>query len=298
MNAQQHAGQVRLQIEGRGLSIGNSPSSILHARSSIGNRQSAILNRPLSLCHGLLAIMFVSIGAATALANAELGRVTLIAGAPRMVGESIRPLQAVFSGRMLETGEDDAAGLLIQDIVFHIGPNSRVTLFDEPGVKRIVLERGFVVFYTEPQTRTEVVVETPFGRLTSSPESWEAAGSGWYSVRHDPERINVSPAVSTFAAMEGPAEKGVAIVLGTVPEAGPYKLQPGQRWRIVQGEIPGPPEAGDERAAAEALAQMLHREAAETIHAQSVDLAPLTTVDLGGVLSHPPGDLLEFEGQF
>ncbi len=133
--------------------------------------------------------------ASVARADGEVGRVTLMAGAPRMVGESIRPLQVILSGRVLETGETDAAGLLVEDVVVHIGANSRVSVSDEPGAKRIEVEKGYVVFYTEPNTRTTVVARTPFGQLTASPDSEQGGDSGWFSVRHDPERPSVSAAV-------------------------------------------------------------------------------------------------------
>lgn len=225
-------------------------------------------------------------------ASDEFGRVTLMAGAPKMVGESIRPLQAIFSGRVLETGESDAAGLMVEDVVFHIGPNSRVTVLDEPGVKRIVIEKGYVVLYTDAESKTTVIAETPFGRLTSEPGSTPEGSSGWYSVRHDPERANVGPAVSTFAAMEGSTE-----VVGTAPEAGPYTLRSGQRWRIVQGRIPGPPEEGDERTDAEELRDTLHRQAAETAHAQIGDLTELATENIVPSLQALPENVITPEDQ-
>lgn len=220
-------------------------------------------------------------------ASDEFGRVTLMVGAPKMVGESIRPLQAIFSGRVLETGESDAAGLMVEDVVFHIGPNSRVTVLDEPGVKRLVIEKGYVVLYTDSESKTTVIAETPFGRMTSAPGSASEGGSGWYSVRHDPERANVGPAVSTFAAMEGSTE-----VVGTAPEAGPYTLKSGQRWRIVQGRIPGPPEEGDGRSDAEELRDTLHRQAAETAHAQISDVTQLATEALVPSLQALPADVI------
>ncbi len=219
---------------------------------------------------------------ASALAQEQMGQVTLLAGAPRMVGESIRPLQAILTGQQIETGEEDAAGLLVEDIVFHVGVNSTVNVVDEPGRKRIVLDRGFVVFYTDAGTASEVMVETPFGRLTARPGSASPAGTGWFSVRHDPAEPGVSPAVSTFAAMEGVAE-----AVGTAPQAGPHTLQGGMRWRIVQGEIPGPPEQGDEREAANQLREMLHRQAAEVLRAQTTDLTRLVSLDVGRGLSTP-----------
>jgi len=172
----------------------------------------------------------------SSLARQEVGRVTMMAGAPRMVGESIRPLQPILSGRTLETGDSDAAGVLIEDVVFHIGPNSRVAVHDEPGGKRFEIEQGYVVLYADAGTQTTAIVETPFGRLTFTPDLLGEGGSGWYSVRHDPQQTNIQPAVSTFTSMEGPVE-----VVGTSPQAGPYVLKAGQRWRIVQGQVPGPP---------------------------------------------------------
>jgi len=59
-----------------------------------------------------LAMLIATNLANPCLAQVEVARVTLMVGAPRMIGESIRPLQAIMSGRLLETGEGDAAGLL------------------------------------------------------------------------------------------------------------------------------------------------------------------------------------------
>jgi len=228
-------------------------------------------------------------------AQGEVGTVTLLAGAPRMVGESMRPLQAILSGRQLETGEADAAGLLIEDIVFHVGANTRVTVLDEPGRKRVVLEQGYVVFYTDPVTQTEIVVETPFGFLTWHPGLEESGQleSGWYAVRHVPERANVSPAVSTYAAIEGLAE-----VEGTVPVAGPHTLQAGQRWRIVGGQVPGAPVAGDERAAAEELRRTLYRETADMIRTQTADITRLASIDVAPATQRLPFDVVVPEQQF
>ncbi|MHC4235089.1 MAG: hypothetical protein ACYSUQ_08230 [Planctomycetota bacterium] len=229
----------------------------------------------------LATVCLVMVGRAEA--QEQVAQVTMMAGAPRMVGEAIRPLQAILSGRQLETGPEDAAGLLVEDVVVHVGVDSVVTVADEPGRKRVVLDRGYLVFYTEPQTRSEVVVETPFGLLTAYAGSAQDSGSGWYAVRHDPERPNVSPAVSTFAAIEGSAQ-----VEGTAPVAGPHKLLAGQRWRIVGGRVPGPPEAGDERGDADSLRQMLHRQAAEMIRAQTTDITRLASTDLGPTIRSLP----------
>ena len=247
--------------------------------------------RPNMLVVALGAVIPCAGAVHQARAETEIGRVTLMAGMPRMVGESIRPLQAVYSGRVLETGEEDAAGLLVDDVVIHIGSNSEVTVLEEPGGKRILVEKGYVVVYTEPDTETTVVAETPFGRLISSPGLTAEEASGWFSIRHDPEQANISPAVSTFAAMEGAAQ-----VAGIVPEAGPYLLQAGQRWRIVDGQIPGAPEEGDERNEADELRQRLHREAAEIAHADAINITGLTAADL--IPQSLPEDVIEHEGQF
>ena len=75
------------------------------------------------------AVVLAGLSAADrASAQDEVGQVTLLAGAPRMVGESIRPLQAILTGQQLETGESDAAGVLVEDIVFHVGVNSDVSV--------------------------------------------------------------------------------------------------------------------------------------------------------------------------
>jgi hypothetical protein len=231
------------------------------------------------------------LGIAEARAQDQVGSVTLVAGAPRMVGESIRPLQAIYSGRVLETGDADAAGMLLDDIVVHMGINSRVTVTDEAGRKHVQIERGFVVVYTDPATRNEVVVETPFGVLSSIPGTIQNGGTGWYSVRHDLEKVGVSPAASTFAAMEGTAD-----VVGTAPGVGPYTLQAGQRWRIVQGQVPGPPEEGDERAGAEELSRMLHYEAAELAQSQLTELPDLAGLEIVGPVELAPFEVPE--GQF
>lgn len=228
----------------------------------------------------------------SARADVEFGRVTLMAGAPRMVGESIRMVQTVFSGRVIETGESDATGLMAGDVVFHIGPNSNVTVVDEPGVKRINVQRGYVVFYTDSSSRTAVVAETPFGFLTATPDMLEENGSGWFSVRHDLAQANAGPAVSTFAAMEGTSK-----VEGTNPQAGPHKLIGGQRWRIVQGAIPGAPEEGDERSDAENLRDRLHRETAESARSQVDNLSSLAMEDMGALGRQLPTDVINQEGQ-
>jgi ferric-dicitrate binding protein FerR (iron transport regulator) len=213
---------------------------------------------------GALALLACCLAwAGTAIAQQSIGTVTLMAGAPRMVGQTIRPLQAVLSGSVLETGEADAAGVLVQDIALQIGGNSQVEILEEPDRLLIRLTRGFVVFYTEPDTARPVVVETPFGRLSAGPGTAAESESGWYSVRHDPEQAAVSPAVSTFATIEGLAE-----VEGTAPKAGPHALAAGRQWRIVEGQVPGPPEAGNNRAAAEGLRDMLHRRATELIRSE------------------------------
>lgn len=201
--------------------------------------------------------------AGAAMAQQGIGAVTLMTGAPRMVGQSIRPLQPVLSGSVVETGEADAAGMLVQDIVLQIGANSQVEVTEEPERLLIQVTRGFVVFYTDPQTEGPVVVETPFGRLSSTRGAAAEVESGWYSVRHDPEQPAVSPAVSTFATIEGLAQ-----VEGTTPAAGPHVLAAGQQWRIIQGRVPGPPEAGDNRGAAEELRDMLHRRTTELVRSE------------------------------
>ena len=223
----------------------------------------------------------------TTLAQDKIGVVSLLSGSPRMVGESIRPLQAILSGQLLETGDADAAGLLVEDIVIHVGVSSAVTLADEPGLTRVVIQRGFVVFYTDPTSQTRIVAETPLGELLSIPATAENGGSGWYSVRHDPERVGVSPAVSTFATMEG-----VAQVAGTNPVAGPHTLSAGQRWQIIQGQIPGDVEERDERASAEALRQTLHRESIETLRPEVTDAGRLTTLTEIPGTRPIPGDVI------
>ncbi|HUU85670.1 MAG TPA: hypothetical protein VM243_19400, partial [Phycisphaerae bacterium] len=223
---------------------------------------------------------------ATAGAEAQegIGAVTLMAGAPRMVGQTIRPLQPVLSGSVLETGEADAAGLLVQDIVLQIGANSQVQVSEEPDVVLVEVTRGFVVFYTDPESQRVVVVETPFGLLRSAPGAGDADGSGWYSVRHDPAEPGVSPAVSTFAAIEGMAE-----VEGTAPVAGPHALASGQQWRIIEGQVPGAPEAGDNRAAAQELRDMLHRRTTELVRSEvsSIDRLGDTTRGFGAARVAP-----------
>ncbi len=231
----------------------------------------------------MVATVFCCSWIGQAVAQGDAGRVTLMAGSPRMVGEGIRPLQAILSGQQLETGAGDAAGLLVEDIVFHIGINTNVIVTDEPGLKRVTLAEGYVVFYTDAQTRSQIVVETPFGLLSFAPGSLGEDGSGWYSVRHDPEQVNVSAAVSTFATIEGIAE-----VEGTAPLAGPHTLNAGQRWRIVGGQVPGPPVAGDERGDAQELRQLLHRQAAEIIRVQTADVTRLASTDVTRVSSTTP----------
>jgi hypothetical protein len=214
-------------------------------------------------------------------AQNDMGVVTLMSGSPRMVGESIRPLQAVLSGQLLETGDTDAAGLLVEDVVIHVGASSAVTLIDEPGVTRVVIERGFVVFYTDPTTQVEIVAETPLGLLTAMPATAQTGGSGWYSVRHDPEQPGISPETSTFASMEG-----LASVEGTNPVAGPHDLAAGQRWQIIAGQAPGPVEEGDERQAANELRQLLHRQSIESLRPQTdpgrlSSIVPVTSFEDG-----------------
>ena len=227
------------------------------------NGNTGAVRAPRRGCGPLALLACCLAWAGTALAQQSIGTVTLMAGAPRMVGQTIRPLQAVMSGSVLETGEADAAGVLVQDIVLQIGGNTQVEVLEEADRLLIRLTRGFVVFYTEPDTGHLVVIETPFGRLTAGPGTGVESESGWYSVRHDPEQPAVSPAVSTFAAIEGSAE-----VEGTAPKAGPHALAAGSQWRIVAGQLPGPHEAGNNRAAAEGLRDMLHRQATELIRSE------------------------------
>lgn len=237
--------------------------------------------RALGRPFGVLAVVVCHLASAGSAGAAEgIGTVTLMMGAPRMVGQSIRPLQPVLSGSVLETGSADAAGVLIQDIVLQVGTNSQVEVLEEPDRLLIQVMRGFVVFYTDPETQRPVVVETPLGRLSSVPGLGEEteAGSGWYSVRHDPAQPAVSPAVSTFAAIEGMAQ-----VEGTAPVAGPHALAAGQQWRIVEGQVPGPPEAGDNRGAAEDLRDMLHRRTTELVRSEVSHIDRLVATTRGGV---------------
>lgn len=235
---------------------------------------------------GIVAVS-VAFGPA-ALGQDQIGMVTLMSGAPRMVGESIRPLQAVLSGQLLETGEADAAGLLVEDVVIHVGANSAVTLVDEPGITRVVIERGFVVFYTDPTTMTEIIAETPLGFLTTTPASAsaEAGASGWFSVRHDPDQPDISPAVSTFATMEG-----FATVQGVSPVAGPHDLPAGYKWQIIAGEAPGPVEEGDESQEADELRRTLHRQSIENLRPET-DPTRLTTIARSPLFLDEPADLV------
>ncbi|MCP4249045.1 MAG: hypothetical protein GY778_18530 [bacterium] len=241
--------------------------------------------------HLLPALVLLGTVLATqAVAQQQVGQVTMLAGTPNMMGEAVRPLQAILSGRQLQTGAGDAAGLLVEDIVFHIGDNSNVTVLDEPGRKRIVVDQGYVVFYTDPSTASEVVVETPLGRLIWTPGTGDDMGR--YSIRHDLAQANVSAAVSTFAAIDGSATAE-----GTNPIAGPHDLKGGQRWRIVAGQIPGPPEAGDEGADADELRDTLHRQAAEILRAQTSSITGLAGIDLGGI-QNLPTDVVVTDQQF
>ncbi len=223
----------------------------------------------------LCATVYGSMMGAVSMAEGDMGRVTLMVGAPRMVGEAIRPLQSILSGHLLETGEDDALGLLVENIVFHLGINSKVRVIEEPDGKRVVIESGYVVFYADEGTRSKIAMETPFGRLTWLPDV-HGGDTGWYSVRHEPQGANASPAVSTFAAMEG-----ASTVEGTAPVAGPYDLLAGHRWRIVQGQIPGPPEVGDDSDAADQLRELLHRQTAEIVRIQGSDVTRLSALNTG-----------------
>lgn len=206
----------------------------------------------------LLSLLLPAVGAR---AQDKIGSVTMLMGAPRMVGESITPLQPVLSGNMLETGTADGIGLLIEDIVLHIGVNSKVSVREEQGRVVVELEAGFVVIYTDRGSQREVTVETPFGRLNPKTLA-SGADSGWYVVRHDPADLNVSPAVSTFSTIEGES-----VAEGTDPVAGPHQLLTNQRWRMVGGVVPGPPEEGSDQARAEQLQSMLHLRTSELVHA-------------------------------
>jgi hypothetical protein len=209
-----------------------------------------------------VVLVALSVCAFSAAASAQqIGSVTLLSGAPRMVGQSIRPLQPILSGSRLETGEADGVGMLVEDVVFHVGADSQVTLNEETGRVVVQMTSGFVVFYTDARTRRDIVVETPFGRLTARTAA-SGLASGWYAVRHDPEKPNVSPAVSTFSTIEGQSDAE-----GINPVAGPHILQTNQKWRIVAGQVPGPPEEGAERSAAEQLGGMLHQRTMELVHA-------------------------------
>ncbi len=233
-----------------------------------------------SVCAGeaaLVIAVYLWLPGAGVSAADRIGSVTMMTGAPRMVGQSIVPLQPILSGSLLETGENDGVGLLVEDIVLHIGVKSKVTLHEEPGRVFVDLEAGFVVVYMDAMSRREVVVETPFGRLTSMTIA-AAVDSGWYAVRHDPAEPNVRP-VSTFSTIEGQAE-----AVGITPVAGPHTLLSNQRWRIVEGVVPGPPEEGRDDAV-EALQNMLYRRTSALAH-EGIGDKTLTRLERSAVGAH------------
>ena len=238
--------------------------------------------------------MVCCVPAGYAMGQDAVARVTLMAGAPRMVGESIRPLQAILTGVQLETGAGDAVGLLVSDVVVHLGTDTVASIEDQPGRKVIQLTQGYVVLYTEPDSMTEVVVHTPFGLMTVGGSEASRGTAGRFSIRHDLAKPGISPAMSSFAAIEG-----VADVEGTDPVAGPYVLETQTRWRIVEGQLPGAPEDIDRRADedADALRDMLHRRTAELVRDETIDIAELALEDLGRGRDWGTYDMVEPVGQ-
>lgn len=225
-----------------------------------------------------------------AVAQESVGEITLLTGTPRMTGQSLLPAAPVLSGRPVETGPDDAVGVLMQDLVVHVGADSQVEFTESDTGPRIRIESGFVVLYHDDEYDRPVIVETPFGRIEPLAEDG-GFKSGAYTIRHDPERPGLRAAATTFSVIEGDAR-----ALATDPEAGPHVLHGGQMWVIRRGEIPGDPVEGDEGRAADELAALLHRDSIETLRTETALLAPED--DLDGVaprllsMSLPGQDLI------
>lgn len=214
--------------------------------------------------------------AAFAQAPAErYGAVTLLDGNPRMLGESLRELQAPVVNAPIETGENDRVGVTFESAVLHVGENARFTILRDADQTTIQVESGLVVLYHDEALTQPIVIETPFGRLTPNLQDLGPDGTGVYTIRHDPAKPGVTVAVSTFSTIEGDAT-----VEGIVPVAGPYDLPAHTLWVIREGETPGAPSPGDEAGAADALAAALHRGTLEQL--RPIDLAQLPTSDSFG----------------
>lgn len=182
-----------------------------------------------------------------------------------MMGQVLRPFDAVLTATWLELEVGDAASISMDEGVVHIGAGSRVIFQADPQAIRASLEAGYVVIYIDPRAGKDVVLETPFGKLTASPDPAGAA-TGWFSVRHQKEEPGVRPGESVFAAVEGTARAE-----GTAPITKPHQLSTGQEWRILQGRVPGSPQEGDARQAAEELSDLLHRGASDFLRSDMGD---------------------------
>jgi hypothetical protein len=222
-------------------------------------------------------------------ARAEpLGQVTLLTGTPRMPGQAVRRAMPVISGQPIQTGPQDAVGVLLRDLVVHVGVDADVRFETDADATHIIVDSGFVAFYHDEGFDRRVLVDTPFGRLEPGVTAGFEAVSGAYTVRHDPGQPNVQPAASTFSVIEGNARAE-----GLAPKAGPHRLVAGQMWVIRAGSVPGDPVAGDESSAAEELGALLHREAIDALRRDVTILTPERELDLGAPvifeITTPPG---------
>jgi len=247
--------------------------------------------RSLALAGSFLGLLLpASLPAAAQDAGAT---VTLLTGTPRIAGQSIRQLQPIRAGSLAEiaTGENDALGLLVQDIVVHQGQNSLVSMTDDGEEVVIHVERGFIAFYLDGTSQRHIVVETPFGRLSPILPASQEGDTGVFTVRHEEALVNMRPAASTFSVVEGSAE-----ARGTAPVAGPHLLRARQMWVIREGEPPGEPVEGDERLAAEELSSRLHRDTIEALRPELTDITPRDEHGAGGIvmveLTRPDGQAI------
>lgn len=200
-----------------------------------------------------VVVAWAALGGVTAAWAQQGALVTQFMGGPSVAGESIGTLDAIPPDQMLVTGEADAAGLLVGDVVIHVAGNSRVQVNEDSASVSIRLDRGYIVVHIAPDSDRDIVVSTPFGFLKSTSTDRPAGAGCRYSIRHDPRRQN-SPETSTFSAMEAGA-----MARGTNPVTDPRHLGPGEQWPLIAGQPPGDPQNIDARSEADALRTNLNR---------------------------------------
>ncbi len=212
----------------------------------------------------VLAVMCALGGVSVAWAG-QGALVTQIMGGARVAGESVGTLDAIPPDQSLVTGESEAAGLLVGDVVIHVSGNSQVQVNEDVRTVLIRLDRGYIVVTVAPDSKREVKIETPFGFLKSTLTDRSAGAGCRYAVRHDPPRQN-SPETSTYSTIEAGA-----MARGTNPVTDPRILRPGEQWPLIAGQPAGDPQTVDARSAADALRASLNRSVVETPASRVVD---------------------------